>query len=62
MVLCRDQTPSPKEAVMRTKMIETHPEPRMPVASSVPATDAELKAASNHWERRGLLDRLVRRG
>jgi hypothetical protein len=47
---------------MRTKMIETHPEPRMPVASSVPATDAELKAASNHWERRGLLDRLVRRG
>jgi hypothetical protein len=45
---------------MRTKTIETHPEPRMPVASSVPATDAERNAASNSWVRRGLLDRLAR--
>jgi hypothetical protein len=47
---------------MRTKAIETHPEPRMQFASSVPASDAERKAASNRWQRLGLLDRLVRRG
>ncbi len=46
---------------MRVKSTKTHPEPRMPFTSSVPPTAAEVEAASDHWERRGLLGRLIRR-
>ena len=46
---------------MRAKSTKTHPEPRMPFASTVPPTPAELEAASDRWERRGPLGLLVRR-
>jgi hypothetical protein len=46
---------------MRTKPDKTRPEPRMPFATSVPPTPAEEQAASDRWERRGPLRRLVRR-
>jgi hypothetical protein len=47
---------------MRSKPEKTIPAPRQPFASSVPPTPAEEQVADAHWERRGLLDRLVRRG
>jgi hypothetical protein len=47
---------------MRMKSTKTHPEPRTPFASTVPPTIAEQAAASDRWERRGPLGRLVRRG
>ena len=37
-----------------------HPEPRVPFASTVPPTPAEEAVISVSWERRGLLNRLVR--
>jgi hypothetical protein len=46
---------------MRSKS-KTIPAPRQPFASSVPPTPAEERVADARWERRGLLDRLVRRG
>jgi hypothetical protein len=39
----------------------SHPEPRSPFRSTVPPTPAEQAAASNTWDRQGLLARLVRR-
>jgi hypothetical protein len=36
-----------------------HPQPRMPIASSVPPTPAEEAVSSVRWERHGLLGRLV---
>jgi hypothetical protein len=47
---------------MRSKPEKTVPSPRQPFTSSVPPTPAEDRAARADWERRGLLDRLVRRG
>ena len=47
---------------MRSKSEETIPAPRQPFASTVPPTPAEEQVAAADWERRGLLDRLVRRG
>jgi hypothetical protein len=47
---------------MRTKSENSIPAPRQPFPSTVPPTPAEEQAASAHWERRGLLGRLVRRG
>jgi hypothetical protein len=55
-------TPSPKEGTMRRKSEKTIPAPRQPFASTVPPTPAEERASAADWERRGLLDRLVRRG
>jgi hypothetical protein len=46
---------------MRSKTTNTHPDPRMPFVTSVPPTHAERQAASDRWERRGLLGRLTRR-
>jgi hypothetical protein len=46
---------------MRSQATKTHPEPRMPFATTVPPTPAEEQAASGRWERRGLLGRLIRR-
>lgn len=41
---------------------QAHPQtgPRPPFASSVPPTPGEMAAATARWERRGLLQRLVR--
>ena len=36
-----------------------HPQPRMPMASSVPPTPAEAAASSVRWERHRLLGRLI---
>ena len=36
-----------------------HPQPRMPIASSVPPTPTEEAVSSVRWERHGLLRRLV---
>jgi hypothetical protein len=36
-----------------------HPQPRMPIASSVPPTPAEAAVSSVRWERHGLLGRLI---
>jgi hypothetical protein len=47
---------------MRFKSEETIPAPRQPFASSVPTTPAEEQVAAADWQRRGLLDRFVRRG
>jgi hypothetical protein len=47
---------------MRSKPEKTIAARRQPFASSVPPTPAEEQVADAHWERRGLLDRLVRRG
>ena len=46
---------------MRFKSDKTNPAPRQPFASSVPPTLAEEQVAAADWQRRGLLDRLVRR-
>jgi hypothetical protein len=46
---------------MRVKSTTIHPEPRTPFTSTVPPTVAEQAAASDRWERRGLLGRLVKR-
>lgn len=46
---------------MRANPTKAHPEPRTPFTGSVPPTLAEQHAASDRWERRGLLGRLVRR-
>jgi hypothetical protein len=46
---------------MRRKSEKTIPAPRQPFASAVPPTPAEERASAASWERRGLLDRLVRR-
>jgi hypothetical protein len=47
---------------MRPKSEKTIPAPRQSFASTVPPTPAEEQVAAADWERRGLLDRLVRRG
>ena len=47
---------------MRTKREKKIPPPREPFASTLPPTPAEEQVAAADWERRGLLDRLVRRG
>ena len=47
---------------MRSKPETTVPAPRQPFASTVPPTPAEERVSAAGWERRGLLDRLVRRG
>jgi hypothetical protein len=47
---------------MRFKSDKTIPAPRQPFASSVPPTPAEEQVAAADWQRRGVLDRLVRRG
>ncbi len=47
---------------MRSKPEKIVPAPRQPFASTVPPTPAEEQVAGASWERRGLLDRLVRRG
>jgi hypothetical protein len=47
---------------MRSKSEKTIPAPRQPFPSTVPPTPAEQQASAADWERRGLLDRLVRRG
>ncbi len=36
-----------------------HPQPRMPIVSSVPPTPAEEAASLVRWERHGVLGRLV---
>jgi hypothetical protein len=36
-----------------------HPQPRMPIVSSVPPTPAEEASSSVRWKRHGLLGRLV---
>jgi hypothetical protein len=46
-------------SIENTTIQARHPDPRT-VASVVPFTPAELAAASGRWERRGLLQRLVR--
>jgi hypothetical protein len=46
---------------MRSKSKKTIPAPRQPFASTFPPTPAEEQVAAANWERRGLLDRLVRR-
>lgn len=46
---------------MRSKAKKIIPAPRQPFASAVPPTPAEEQVAAADWERRGLLDRLVRR-
>ena len=43
-----------------TDQIKSHPQPRMPFASSVPETPAEAALSAVSWERRGPLGRLVR--
>ena len=45
---------------MRSKSKRSIPAPRQPFASTVPPTPAEAQIAAASWERRGLLDRLVR--
>ena len=45
---------------MRSKSKKTIPTPRQPFASAVPPTPAEEHVVAANWERRGLLDRLVR--
>ena len=47
---------------MRRTTEKTIPAPRQPFPSHVPPTPAEERASAADWERRGLLDRLVRRG
>ena len=47
---------------MRSKSEKTIPAPRQPFASTVPPTPVEERVAAADWERRGLLNRLVRRG
>ena len=47
---------------MRSKSGKTIPAPRRPFASTVPPTPAEERVAAADWERRGLFNRLVRRG
>ena len=47
---------------MRSTSEKTIPAPRQPFASTVPPTPAEEQVIAANWERRGLLDRLVRRG
>ena len=46
---------------MRSEAKKIIPAPRQPFASAVPPTPAEEQVAVADWERRGLLDRLVRR-
>jgi hypothetical protein len=46
---------------MRSKSKKSIRAPRQPFASTIPPTPAEEQAAAASWERRGLLDRLVRR-
>ena len=46
---------------MRSKSKKIIPAPRQPFASTVPPTPAEEQVAAADWERRGLLDRFVRR-
>jgi len=46
---------------MRSTPEKTIPAPRQPFTSSVPPTPAEEQVADARWERRSLLDRLVRR-
>jgi hypothetical protein len=45
-----------------TSPANVKPEPRMPFAGTVPPTPAEHAIASERWERRGPLRRLVRLG
>ena len=47
---------------MRSTSEKTVPAPRQPFASTVPPSSAEEQVAAADWERRGLLNRLVRRG
>jgi len=55
-----DEHNDPKEAVMHHKTeANPHPQPRMPIVSSVPPTPAEEASSSVRWERHGLLRRLV---
>jgi hypothetical protein len=53
--------PETKEPTMRSKAKKIIPAPRQAFASAVPPTPAEEQVAAADWERRGLLDRLVRR-
>jgi hypothetical protein len=53
--------PSTQEGTMRSKSKKSIPAPRQPFASTVPPTPAEEQVAAADWERRGLLERLVRR-
>ena len=53
--------PEPKEGTMRSESKKIIPAPRQPFASTVPPTPAEEQVAAADWERRGLLERLVRR-
>ena len=46
---------------MRSRSKKTIAAPRQPFPSTVPRTPAEEEVAAASWERRGLLDRLVRR-
>jgi hypothetical protein len=46
---------------MRATSKKTIPTPRQPFATTVPPTQSEEQVAAANWERRGLLDRLVRR-
>jgi hypothetical protein len=46
---------------MRSTSKKSIPAPRQPFASTVPPTPAEEQVAAADWERRGLLERLVRR-
>jgi hypothetical protein len=46
---------------MRTISKRTHPQPWLLFVSLSPPTPAEVAAAAERWERRGLLSRLVRR-
>lgn len=45
---------------MSVKSEKTLPEPRLPFASTVPPSPAEVQAAAVSWRRHGLLRRLVR--
>ena len=47
---------------MQRKSEKSIPAPRQPFPSTVPPTLAEQQASAADWERRGLLNRLVRRG
>jgi hypothetical protein len=46
---------------MRSKPKTIIPAPRRPFISTAPPTPAEEQVAAVDWERRGLLERLVRR-
>jgi hypothetical protein len=46
----------------RSKPIRSHPEPRLPFGTVVPAAPGEAAALTTSWERRGILRRLVRVG